>query len=74
MVGLFKKKKKKNFWLIVFFLNYDKKLNVNSAMLRCVFEVESFDFVRIYDYFLNKMKSGVGGSGSIDRGGFRGFR
>lgn len=43
-------------------------------MPRCVFEAESFDSVRIYDYFLNKMKSGVGGSGPTDRGGPRGLR
>lgn len=55
---MFKKKKKKNNnnekknpWPIVPSLNHDKKLNANSAMPRCVFEAESFNSVRIYNYF-----------------------
>lgn len=66
------RKKKKNPRPIVPSLNRDKKLNANSAMPRCVFEARVFRFCQDLQPFLNKMKSGVGGSGPIDRGGLWG--
>lgn len=55
MVGLFRKKIRS----IVPSLNHNKKLNANSAMPRCVFEAEEFQFYRDLQLFLNKMKRGV---------------
>lgn len=70
--GKKKKRKGKNPWPIVPSLNHDKKLNANSAMPRCVFEAE-FQFCQDLQLFLNKMKSGGGGSGPTARGGLRGY-